>query len=515
MVDGKRQEEKSFKDSLALSNHVLKLQKQYISDGYLFTNLDSIFLENEQVHIYLHKGQKYNARIKLGDEVRRNPSKLISKTLDEYTSNGYPFAQVQLDSISFRNEVLEGEMIVKEGPEIVYDTAFLFSPIKTNKSFIYQLLDIQPESLFDESSYRVIAKKVSRTSFLAIKRPTDISFRKNKAVIFLDLEENQSNTFQGVLGLQQSQANTSEVVGSLDLDINNLFASGKELNFFWERFGENSQRLNLFYNHPFFLGSKISPTFSFDLLKQDSVFLTRSTGLGVNTFVSSKTNLSMQFQRTSGTLLSTDESVIASRGVADFEKNTYQLELRQGFYEQLGSFDEGIFWRLSIGAGRKKIQRNLNLQNTFYDTIQLETNFFQGEIDLAYQLKVLRRQAFFHHLSARLVQNSELLTNELYRSGGLSSIRGFNEKFFFADRYISSRMEFRSFFEDRSYLYVLYDQLFYGRNSFGENPFGIGIGFALATSSGQFSFVLAAGKSKSQKIDFSGIKAHFGYVSRF
>ncbi len=127
----------------------------------------------------------------------------------------------------------------------------------------------------------------------------------------------------------------------------------------------------------------------------------------------------------------------------------------------------------------------------------------------------MRRQAFFHHLSARLVQNSELLTNELYRSGGLSSIRGFNEKFFFADRYISSRMEFRSFFEDRSYLYVLYDQLFYGRNNFGENPFGIGIGFALATSSGQFSFVLAAGKSKSQKIDFSGIKAHFGYVSRF
>lgn len=514
-VDGMIQDQKSFKDTLALTNYVDRLQCQDIRTGYFFTSVDSVTTDSSVVYIYLHKGEKYSSEILIDGSTRKNPSKLITKTADEYSSNGYPFVQVRLDSVSLVENILAGKLEIEEGPEITYDSAFLFSPIKTSKKYLYQLLDIEPGRLFSERNYQMISNKVQRSSFLKMERSTDISFSKNKAVVFLDVLEEQSNTFQGILGIQQGQNSSTEVIGSLDLSIDNLFAAGKELDFFWERYGENSQRLNLFYLHPFFLDSKISPAFSFDLLKQDSIFLTRTTGVGINTFVSPKINLSIQYQKTAGTLLSNDQMEISTKGVADFEKNTYQFELKQGFYQNLNSFKEGVFWRLNIGAGRKQIQKNLNIQDSFYDTILLHTNFFQSEVDFAYQLKVRRRQALYHSLAGRLIQNSELLVNELYRPGGLSSIRGFNEKFFFADRYLSSRLEFRSFFEDRSYLYLFYDQLFYSRNDFEEYPFGIGIGFALATSSGQFTFVLAGGKSKNQDIDFSGIKAHFGYISRF
>ena len=109
----------------------------------------------------------------------------------------------------------------------------------------------------------------------------------------------------------------------------------------------------------------------------------------------------------------------------------------------------------------------------------------------------------------------QLLQNELYRLGGLSSLRGFNEKDIFARHYFLSRMEFRSFFEERSYAYVFYDQLIYQRRDLRDYPFGVGLGFALATSAGQFTFALAVGDSNNQSISFSTMKAHFGYVSRF
>ena len=114
-----------------------------------------------------------------------------------------------------------------------------------------------------------------------------------------------------------------------------------------------------------------------------------------------------------------------------------------------------------------------------------------------------------------MLYNDELLTNELYRLGGLNSIRGFNEKEFFAKNYLSSRIELRSFFEQGSYLYVFYDQLFYKRDALTDSPIGLGLGFALETRSGQFNFALASGNSNQQSISFDELRAHFGYTATF
>lgn len=515
MLSGDLHEQRLFKDTLELSEYVAQVQNQYITAGYFFTGLDSVSREDEEVVIYLHKGNKLDSKIAINGIERKNLVKLLSKTISEYANNGFPFVHATLDSLSIEGKVLVGKLEINEGPEITYDSAFFFNPVETNKSYIYQLLDIQPGNLFSEASYRTIAKKVERSPFLEMKRPTDISFRRNTAKVFLDLSEDVSNTFQGVLGLQQGQDNKAIAVGSLDLNIENLFYSGKELDFSWERYSENSQKLNILYKHPFFLDSKMSPSFSFNLLKQDTLFINRNTGLGVNTFLSPKINLFLQFQKSNSTLLTNNQLAATSQILGDFDKSMYKLELSSGYFEKLSRLKEDIVWKISIGAGKKRILKNLSFQDSFYDSIKLETNFFQYEVDLAYQLKLWKRQTFFHHISTGLLQNRELLTNELYRLGGLGSIRGFNEKFFFANQYISSRSEFRSFFENYSYLYVFYDQLLYQYKDANEFPFGIGVGFALATSSGQFSFVLATGKSNNQKIDFTAIKAHFGYISRF
>ena len=65
------------------------------------------------------------------------------------------------------------------------------------------------------------------------------------------------------------------------------------------------------------------------------------------------------------------------------------------------------------------------------------------------------------------------------------------------------------------FMYVFYDQLWYRRASNDDAPFGIGLGFVLATSTGQFSFALAGGQSENQNLSFSEVRAHFGFISRF
>ncbi len=511
-IDGKVKGTRTDEDSLSLHRHLNELQTSWVGNGYYFSGVDSIVSREEFVYIYLHKGEKRSVRI--ANFGGKDLAKHLRKELKDRVNNGYPFASVRIDSMAIREEILSGKIIINPGPEVVYDTAFFFEDPKTNRSYIYQLLDIQPRKPFSERNYSLISSKINRSPFLSLEQPTDLSIKSNKAQVFLDISESTSSTFQGVLGLQQ-QNGKATVVGSLELDIQNLFRSGKRLYFFLERFSEQSQSLNVLYKHPFFLDSKLSPIFRFDLLKQDTTFLTRAVELGFNTYLTAQIELNVKFERFNGTLLSNQIETISQSGLADFGRSIYGLEASSGIASSLSSYKEGLVWRGAISGGLKTISKNLSLPDSYYDSIQLNTNFYLFEGELMYQVKTLKRQTFYHRVQGGILRNDEILTNELYRLGGLSSMRGFNEKSIFAKNYLLSRMEFRSFFENESYAYVFYDQLIYKRNAFSDHPFGIGLGFVLATSAGQFSFALAAGNAKDKSISFSSINAHFGYISRF
>ncbi|MEO9872347.1 BamA/TamA family outer membrane protein [Ekhidna sp.] len=511
--DGDPYDARVFSDSLQLSEFVTDLQLSWINKGYFFSGVDSINVSSQTIRIYLHKGDMMNARFE--GFKGKNLDKHLQRELSSYANRGYPFASFELDSLKFLNKnTLAGKIRITSGPEIIYDSAFFFTKPKTSTSYIYQLLDMVPGDLFSEKNHKEISRKIERSPFLLINRPPDLSFKKNRAITFLDIKEEASSTFQGVVGLQQGSEGRTTAVGSVELDIQNLFRSGKQFKFSWESFSESSQELNVYYKHPFFLDSKLSPSFRFELLKQDTTFLTRLVGIGIHTFISPRTQLFLEYERTGGTLLSTDIELLSISGLADFTRTNYLIQFSRGVFSSLGKFKKAMAWNISSAVGRKSIDRNLNLPDSYYDTIQFQTNAYRLEGHIAYQLPVLKRQAFFHSVRVGVLENDELLRNELYRIGGLRSLRGFNEKSIFAEQFLLSRFEFRSFFENNSYAYVLYDQLVYS-GSLSDQPFGVGLGFALATSSGQFSFALAVGKSIDQAISFSTMKAHFGYVAKF
>ncbi|WP_420316896.1 hypothetical protein [Ekhidna sp.] len=512
-VDSTLYSEVQFPDSLALSSYVKNLQLNWIDQGHYFSGVDSVLVTNDWHKIYLHKGNKFNASIQ--NVKGRKLHSQLKRELKNYTNNGYPFASLEIDSLNLTEDLLTGRLLIASGPEITYDSAFFFNPLKTNHSYIYQSLDITPGDSFSEKSYRGINKKIKRSSFLSLKSSPDLSFHRGKAKLYLDIEEKASNTFHGVIGLQQSGAGNTSFVGNLNLDIQNLFRSGKKFKFAWERFSEASQELDVRYKHPFIFGSKISPSGRLIILKQDTTFLTRTAGIGLNTYIAPGVELSFEVEQTDGTLLSTDIKVIGQSGLADYRRTAYQVAFFNGDRSSLETYSQGFIWSLSAAAGRKTIERNVSIPDNYYDTIQSNTDFYRFENHAAYQLKVLKRQTVFHSIKGGLLSNKELLKNELYRIGGLTTLRGFNEKSIFAESYFLSRLELRSFFEDSSYAFLFYDQLLFNRTSFSDNPLGLGLGFTLGSSSGQFTFAFAIGKSKAQPITFSNMKAHFGYITRF
>lgn len=514
IVDSELLMKKDYRDSTTLFQEIQALQVGWINKGFYFTGIDSVAAnDDKELTVFLHKGEKMKSET---SGLNKKPLlRQIDRKLDYFGNSGFPFATLRLDSLHTSNGDLTGLIKVDPGPEIKYDSATFSEDIKTNSTFVFQLLDIAPGALFSEKAYSTIGRKFDRSSFLTLNKPPDISFQKNKATIYLDVSEDVSNSFQGIVGLQESSTGKSAIIGSLALDVENLFQSGKQLSVHWERFAQESQNLNLSYKHPFLLGMPLTPSVELTILKQDTTFLTRGTKLGLLTYISPRTSLLIQYDGVNGSLISAKQENLVSKGLADFKRNSYEAILSNGLKRKLGQAKEGVFWKIGACIGTKKVTKNAALSDAYYDSIALSTNFYRADLHLMGQKRIKKNLFFFQDVQGGALENNEILTNELYRLGGLSTIRGFNEKTFFAKRFGMVRSELRSFFESQSYAYLFFDQLIYQRARASEYVFGTGLGFVLATLSGQFSFALSVGQSDNQQISFNELRAHFGYVSRF
>ena len=119
-----------------------------IQNGYLAAGIDSVSIDDSlwKMDIYIHSGDFYSFsrltfneenedalgssgfREKLFSNKPFNPqqlSKLFDKVLTFYENNGFPFASIKLDSITFNNNQLSSKLLIDKGPLIRIDTIFV------------------------------------------------------------------------------------------------------------------------------------------------------------------------------------------------------------------------------------------------------------------------------------------------------------------------------------------------------------------------------------------------------
>jgi len=511
-VDGERFSEWTTSDTLELKNKTEDQIRKFWEKGYLFAGLDSI----RQTSIFLHRG----ARIKLAevDGGTISFSEVVNhanEQLNTKINSGYPFARLWWDSLRLENGRMKYSMNFDNGPLVTNDSIILLSAIDTKRQFIAQMLGMQKGTLFREKDFGAISDRLTRVSFLTAKRPADISFQNGKSWTYLDLEETSTGSFEGVMGVLPNQSTGGKplITGNLNLSLLNLFRSGKELDFDWERFGQQSQKLDLRYKHPFIAGSKLHFEGQFGLLRQDTSFIGRMVGLRTSFFIADRVGLGFAFEQSTGDVIATNSARIISNNWLDFQQSSYSISVSstQGKNSTPVNFTN---YDLKFGVGERVISMNPNLPVEQYDTVNLRTTNSELTARFEFQRMMNKRTGIYWNATSAHQSNPQLISNQLYRLGGLKTLRGFNEEFFFAASYVTSQVEVRVFFEQESYLFAFYDQGFL-KNQAWESPLGLGGGFSLRTNSGLFSFAMAVGKTQNIPFEFANMKVHFGYLSRF
>ena len=113
----------------------------------------------------------------------------------------------------------------------------------------------------------------------------------------------------------------------------------------------------------------------------------------------------------------------------------------------------------------------------------------------------------------------DIFSNELFRIGGLKSLRGFDEESILASDYTIFKLEYRYLMETNSYLFLFINGASWHRksrtNPASDTPIGFGTGITFQTKLGIFSVSYALGREFSNPIYFKNAKIHFGLINYF
>lgn len=546
IIDIKRESEQktvSVKDSLQAERHISGQLYQLYFQGYLGAAVAERSWDDGEASVKIFKGELYRLNAlspgnidplllaAIGFKENKNRDvpfrmheveRIFRQILNRAENSGYPFASVKLDSLVIEGHGISASIHLWQGPKILFDTLIIRGDISIKPEWLARFLDIRFQEPYAEKSINGIRDKLKNLRFLELTDEPQIVFSKSKAKVILDLRERKINNVDGVIGFLPNASQESKLllIGNLNLNLYNLFSSAKQLHLDWQKVKENSQTFDFSFAYPQLLKMPLGIYGGLNLLKEDTVFFNRNLSLKINFMPAPRQNIYINTEFETSRLTGiAGETSRSSLEFNDYRINYYGIAYE---YNQLDNrFAPTKGWVFSADglAGQKNVIVNPVWDEGLYDGLDLKTTQYKVRSRFEVFVPIYKSYVGRLRLLSGNVIGKSLFANDLFRLGGLKTLRGFNENFFFASDYVLVNTELRIRGSEETYFFLFYDQAVVRSNTVvddrTEYPLGAGLGMSLSTNSGIFNFIFAFGKSQTQNFSINSAKIHFGYTGRF
>jgi translocation and assembly module TamA len=513
---------------------ILELKTQ----GYLTCATDSIVEKDKDVLFYLHLGENYKwVKLTAGnvpegvlslagyrDKFFTNTpfslsqfEKVSKNILAFYENSGYPFAQISLDSISIKDGEVKGSLRLKRNTLYKIDSVIVKGDDPVGKRYLLNYLGIKEGMPYNEQVVKNIGRRLSELPFIKQIRPYEVFFSQSQTKIYLYLERQQASNFNGVVGFLPNEEGEVTITGDVTLRLQNALKRGELIGLAWRRLQTETQELKLEFNYPFVLNSPIGTDFDFRLFRRDSSFIELDTRVGLRYIFKQNDYFSIFFRSHNSSVLR--ERITLADATADYSSQTFGIAFQKEKLDYRFNPTRGHFFYLSAGFGGKRINRNPRVDDSFYDDIVMNTDQYTGEVISNLFLPLFKRATLRFGFQGAFIENDQIFINEMYRIGGVYSLRGADEQSIFASLYGIGTLEFRYLLERNSYFLLFFDQAYYENrnpnNPINDSPLGFGGGINFETKAGIFSIIYALGKQFDNPVDLRAGKIHFGFSSLF
>lgn len=527
-------------DSSVFVLEVQKIKNRLLSEGHLLANIDWLEFGTDTLLAVINVGDKYlwlalgtnnipeemlsragyRKRDFQGTEFSGKAfNKLVTKLLDIATNSGYPFASLQLIDVEVVENSVKGMLNYEAGPIIYYDSLTVSPKNFIQPKFLGSYLATKEGTLFQLKDLSQIENSLNRLPYCQLADSIQLSFQNNLCNISFNLKPVKANKIDALIGFlpNQKPGEGLLITGFVNLQLQNLFKTGKELSFLWRQFQPQSQKLFIMYKHPNLLSSPLGISLGFDLLKQDTTFLNSNFNIE-GFYLYKKMEIAFVTSLKSSRSLSTPVDTLELPEVADYNIQQLGVRTRYNGLNNTTNPLRGTLAFVELQVGNKRIKKNTGIAEVVYDSINLRPVQFEVKLGSEFNQQIIGPIVLHVDLTlGTIINNDQLFTNDLIRLGGVNSLRGFNDLELFVSSYALARIEVRLIINRDSRLYLFYDQGLTNNivANISDQPRGFGAGMMLDTGVGTLQLVYALGVSGQQSLSLTQAKIHIGYVARF
>ncbi len=429
---------------------------------------------------------------------------ILNQINSKIAENGQPFTSLKLTTIKKRDaNSLQAKIIISTNTKRTIDKIIVQGYEKFPRSFLTHFLNIKIGDDFDINSIKEKTETLNTLLFTSQARPPEVLFTKDSSSIYLYLEKTKSNTFDGFLGFSTNEAtNKIEFNGYLNLNLINNLNYGEAFSLVFKSDESNQKTFDVDVSLPYLFNTAIGSELSLNIFKKDSTFTTVDQSVNLFYQINDKQRIFTEINTIKSNNLLVENN---AQFVEDYNSTFYSIRyevLKRQYNNFL--FPINFAFDIKTGFGFKKVEG-----------IKEDQKIFSLNTYKIFNLN--NRNSIYLRMKSEGIISDSYLVNELFRFGGINTIRGFEENSILASFYGLLNSEYRYNLSSTIYIHSIIDAAYLNNEltNSKEKLFGFGFGFGLITKAGLLKFNYANGKSENQKLKFSNSKIHISLNTRF
>ncbi len=487
------------------------------------------FLENEIVETKKTNDSTFLFKYKLGKQTKKieiNSSKIpneiktllnlsdkslitindseifLNNKLAILEKKGFAQAKIKLDNFSKTNTILQADLCIELNAirkinNLVFKGYNQF-PNGIKKVFLkkYQ------SKPFNQDIVKKINNDFNSLPFVKQKKYPEILLTTDSTQVYIYLEKRKNNSFDGFLGFGNNEETKKlQFNGYLDLNLFNNLNSGERFNLYWKNDGNKQSTFNVNLDLAYIFKSPLALKTNLKIFKQDTIFQNSSIDFDLGYMINYKTKAFIGYKENTSEAIQKNPSNFLKDLKATFITTTFEHK-NIDFENPLFPDKFSVFTKFGLGNRTSGLTK---------------TNQFFGQIQIS-QLIELNKKNYIHLKSDNFfLQSNDYFLNELYRFGGIQSIRGFNENSLQGNAFSGIFTEYRHVAASNLYLYTITDFGYFQdkANNTNNQLLGFGFGFGLLSKNGLFNLVYANGSTKNQAIKLSNSIIQISFKTNF
>lgn len=497
-----------------IENKILEEKKENDSS---YTTIISLENKTKNIHIYIGiKNTSFipNYFIINQDSIilpYSQTESFLKHTTQNLEQNGYAYTKVKLINIQKKKQNLYADLSISTGNRRTINTIEIKYTNQQQQNLLPKGAEKQinkkyKNTIFSQKKIEQLHDDFEKFGFINQIKYPEILFTKDTTKVFVYLEKRKANIFDGYLGFNNTENKKIQFNGYLDLTLVNTLRNGEELSIYWKNDANNQKIFNANLTAPYLFKSQIGLKAQLNIFKQDSIFQNTKTTIQLGYSIDHNRRFYFGYESTESSDIQNSNNQNLSdfknlfyTSTIDFKKNSTKNNL----------FPIKSLLNITIGTGNRNTTTNPSLKQNFVN-FNIMNNFYINEKNII----SVKNQNYY-------LKSHNYLTNELFRFGGINTIRGFAENSLQANLIISLMTEYRYLVSQTFYFNSILDYCYYedptitiGENK-NEKLLGIGMGLGIQTPNGLLKFAITNGKTKNEELKFYNTNITISYNVKF